>query len=162
MASGRALGREGDGVTDDLLATAMEVLDREDRLAQEVAERAVRLLARWDWDRRPTAVTAVADGSGHGRLGALLADHLATVGRLARAPDIASSDPWVVAEQRGNSVQVAAGHLRAVPTVPALAGQDVLVVLPLAGTGWAPTVVAARLRASGARSVLALTLTARG
>ena len=162
MGSGRALGREGDGVTDDLLATGLAVLDREGRLDEAVAARAVRLLSRWDWDRRPTVVTAVADGSGHGRLGAALADHLAEVGRLGRAPDVASAEPLAVAEERGNSVQVAAAHLRAVPSVPDVAGEDVLAVLPLAGTGWAPVVVAARLRAAGARSVVVLTLTARG
>lgn len=162
MASGRALGREGDGVTDDLLATGLRVLDAESRLDEEVADRAVRLLSRWDWERRPTTVTAVADGSGHGRLAVVLADHLAEVGRLERAGDVVSTDPLAVAEERGNSVQVAAAHLRAIHDVPDVDGQDVLVVLPLAGTGWAPTVTAARLRAAGARSVVVLTLTARG
>ena len=162
MASGRALGREGDGVVDQLLAAALETLDAGDGLDDEVAERAVRLLARWGWERRPTTVTAVVDGSGHGRLAGALADHLAEVGRLERAPDVTSDEPLAVAEERGNSVQVAAAHLQAIPDVPALQGNDVLVVLPLAGTGWAPTVVTARLRAAGARSVVALTLTARG
>ncbi len=162
MASGRALGREGDGVTDDLLAAAMTTLDDDGTLHAELATQAVRLLSRWDWDRRPTAVTAVADGSGHGRLGAALADHLAEVGRLGRVEDVPSDEPLVVAEERGNSVQVAAAHLRAIRTVPDVAGEDVLAVLPLAGTGWAPTVVAARLRSAGARSVVVLTLTARG
>lgn len=161
MASGRALGREGDGVVDELLADALVTLDAGDDLAEQVAERAVRLLGRWGWDRRPTTVTAVADGSGHGRLSVALADHLADVGRLRRAPDVASADPLAVAEERGNSVQVAAAHLQAIPEVPELDGHDVLVVLPLAGTGWAPTVVAARLRAAGARSVVVLTLTGR-
>lgn len=162
MAGGRALGREGDGVIDQLLADALGQLDDTGELPDELRERAVRLLSRWDWDRRPTTVTAIADGSGHGRIAVALADHLAEVGRLRRAPDVHSDEPLLVAEERGNSVQVAAAHLQAIPEVPELAGDDVLAVFPLAGTGWVPTVVAARLRGAGARSVLALTLHARG
>lgn len=167
MAGGRALGREGDGVTDDMLAAARLALEDGDDLTPALEERAVRLLARWDWERRPGAVTAVADGSGDGRLAAALADRLARLGRLERLDDVVSTEPLAVAEERGNSVQVAAAHLRALPgpteeAVQAVAGADVLAVLPLAGTGWAPTVVAARLRAAGARSVHVLALTARG
>lgn len=162
MADGRALGREGDGVIDQLLADALVHLDDSGELPEELRQRAVQLLSRWGWDRRPTTVTAVADGSGHGRVAVALADHLAEVGRLRRAPDVTSAEPLLVAEERGNSVQVAAAHLQAIPDVPDLAGDDVLAVFPLAGTGWAPTVVAARLRSSGARSVRALTLHARG
>lgn len=161
MAGGRALGREGDGVTDDLLASALTTLDETGELPGELTDRAVRVLARWDWDRRPTTVIAVADGSGFGRVAVALADHLAEVGQLDRAADVTSAEPLAVAEERGNSVQVAAAHLQAIPDVPVLEGRDVLAVLPLAGTGWAPTVTAARLRAQAARSVLVLTLTAR-
>jgi hypothetical protein len=34
--------------------------------------------------------------------------------------------------------------------------------VPFAGTGWAPTVVAAHLKAAGARTVCVLALTSRG
>jgi ATP-dependent DNA helicase RecQ len=162
MAGGRALGREGDGVIDQLLSEALTQLDDGGDLPDPLRRRAVQLLSSWDWDRRPSTVTAVADGSGHGRVAVALADHLAEVGRLRRVPDVTSAEPLLVAEERSNSVQVAAGHLRSIPDVPTCQGDDVLVVLPLAGTGWAPTVVAARLRSGGARSVLALALHARG
>lgn len=162
VAGGMALGREGDGVTDDLLVGALRRLAAGDGLDDELEQRAVRLLSRWDWRRRPTAVSAVADGTGEGRLATALADRVAALGRLERLADVVADDALAVAEARGNSVQVAAAHLRAMRDVPAVANHDVLVVVPLAGTGWAPTVVGARLRAAGARSVLVLTLTARG
>jgi ATP-dependent DNA helicase RecQ len=167
VAGGRAVGREGDGVTDELLADALELLDGTGELADELEGRAVRQLSRWHWERRPGAVTALADGSGAGRLAVALADRLATLGRLERLPDVPSTEPLGVAEERGNSVQVAAAHLRAVPPLDgraaaAVAGADVLVVVPFAGTGWGPTVAAARLRGADARSVLVLALAARG
>jgi ATP-dependent DNA helicase RecQ len=162
MASGRALGREGDGVTDELLAAAREALADTGQLPEALEQQAVRVLARWDWQRRPSVVLAVADGSGDGTLSVALADRLATVGRLDRAEDVSCREPMAVAEARGNSVQVAAGHLRAVDHVPALMEADVLVIVPFAGTGWAPTVVAAHLKAAGARTVCVLALTSRG
>ncbi len=162
MASGRALGREGDGVTDELLAAARTTLEAGEGIGTELEQQAVRVLARWDWDRRPSAVTAVLDGSGDGELAVALADRLSQVGKLDRIADVTTKDPLAVAESRGNSVQVAAGHLRAIVSTPEIDGADVLVILPLAGTGWGPTVVAAHLRAAGARSVCVLTLSARG
>lgn len=162
-AGGRAVGREGDGIVDELLDAALAALDAGGALHEDLAARAVKVLGRWDWQRRPTCVVALADGSGHGRVAVALADHLGEVGRLERLGDLPSSEPLAVAEARGNSVQVAAGHLAAIGTPdPAVEGQDVLVVVPHAGTGWAPTVAAARLAAAGARSTLVLALAARG
>lgn len=164
-AGGRALGREGDGVTDDLLAAARRVLAEAGTIHDELERRAVSLLSGWDWERRPAAITALADDSGDGRLAVALADRLATLGRLSRLDDLGSAEPLAVAEERGNSVQVAAAHLGAIagPTdADRVGGTDVLVVVPYAGTGWAPTVAAARLRGAGARSVLVLALSSRG
>jgi ATP-dependent DNA helicase RecQ len=162
-AGGRAIGREGDGIVDDLLADALAALDAGSDLPEELAGRAERVLGRWSWDRRPTGVLVLADGSGHGRVAVALGDHLADVGRLQRLPDLSSADPLEVAEARGNSVQVAAGHLGAIgPAADEVAEQDVLLLVPHAGTGWAATVAAARLQVAGARSVLVLALAARG
>lgn len=163
VAGGRAVGREGDGIVDQLLEDARESLDAGGELPEDLTGRAVRVLARWDWGRRPSAVVAIADGTGHGRVATALATHLAEVGRLERLDDLVAADPLEVAEARGNSVQVAAALLKSFGDTPdAIDGRDLLLVLDHAGTGWAHTVATALLRAAGARSVHVLALAARG
>jgi ATP-dependent DNA helicase RecQ len=119
---------------------------------------AVRVLAAWSWDQRPTAVVRI----GSTRRPELLADFAARLSSIGRLPDLGEvvhRGPSAAA--RSNSAQ----RLRAVwdsYTLPPalttqLAGADpskpVLLVDDYTDTGWTITVVSRLLRQSGAGAV---------
>jgi ATP-dependent DNA helicase RecQ len=124
----------------------------------EVREAAVRVLAGWSsrWVARPQVVVSLA-AAGRQALAGSVADHLAQVGRLARAdlpvtgsppPDLASAEE---AAWWREALAPAVG-----PVTTEVAQRCVLLVVDATASGWPVTVAAAHLRRAGAVHVLPL------
>jgi len=158
----RALGREGDGVVDDLVQAAMDALAAGATPAAALVEHAVGVLRDWKWAARPVAVTALVSADGDGELATWLADQIATLGRMDRMADVGCAASLSDLDARGNGVQIASAALQAIPAAPTPPVKGpVLLVTGAAGTTWAVTVAAARLHHAGAGPVLCLATTTR-
>lgn len=134
--------------------------DRPDTPApDDLVQAAVRVLAAWEWDNRPSVVVSVGSVS-RPLLVDSLARRIAEIGRLPYAGPIPHRGP--AAPSRSNSAQ----RLRAIAgtfEVPAdiaraVAGQPVLLVDDYTATGWTLALVARHLRQAGATAVLPLVL----
>jgi ATP-dependent DNA helicase RecQ len=157
-ASGRAIGR----LTDlGWGARLRRVLDEPDgEVTEDVIRAAVKVLASWDWDTRPTAVLAM-DSDRHPLLISSLARELARLGRLTdlgtlryapeRRPVTAANSAYRVAALNG-SWEVPEN------AVIAAAGGPVLLVDDLFDTGWTLTMAARVVRGAGAGEVLPFAL----
>jgi ATP-dependent DNA helicase RecQ len=128
---------------------------------EEVKEAAVRLLSGWrnDWPARPEVVVDLP-AAGFGTLTGDVADHLASVGRLARAPiDVAAGPGADAVREMGSAEEAAMWRDRlAVPDPSAVSGRSVLLVVDATSSLWPVTVAAALLRRAGAAVVLPLVL----
>jgi ATP-dependent DNA helicase RecQ len=126
----------------------------------------VKVLAGWDWDRRPAGLVALPSRS-RPRLVASLAGRIAEIGRLPFVGELgygSDAPPDRPAGRQYNSAQ----RLRTVwreLTVPAPVGDaiaglggPVLLVDDLVESGWTMTVAAKLVREAGAPAVLPLTL----
>jgi ATP-dependent DNA helicase RecQ len=122
----------------------------------------VRVLAAWDWDKRPAAVVTMPSNTRPNMITAL-GERVAATGRLAY---LGSLD-YLSGESPGrqhNSAKRLAALVRSLtvsgPLQEALAktGGPVLLVDDLADTGWTMTFAAKLLRGSGAEAVLPFTL----
>jgi ATP-dependent DNA helicase RecQ len=132
-----------------------EVLD-------EVAHACVGVLAQWrrSWSARPEVVVDLA-ATGRQRVTGWVADHLAGVGRLARARLPAPVDPPDLRELSSadeaaywrDLLEPAAGAV-----AEAVAGRPVLLVVDASASLWPVTVASAVLRRAGATAVLPLLL----
>jgi ATP-dependent DNA helicase RecQ len=127
----------------------------------ELLTACVDLLRGWSatWSARPEVVVALPV-AGHPLLTRSVADHLATVGRLARADlDV---DATVSASADQTSAAEAAAWRDAIrvgpDTAAAIGGRVVLLVVDASSTQWPITVAAAALRTAGASRVLPLLL----
>jgi ATP-dependent DNA helicase RecQ len=155
--------------------TVAAVFGRDAPAPAEVTDACVRLLASWrsSWSSRPEVVVDLP-AAGYPLLTASVADHLAAVGRLERAP----------LPVRPGSGSASAGPGRGVPGAPpdvrelssaeeaafwrdaldvgelgsAVQGRSVLLVVDASSSLWPITVAAALLRRSGASVVLPLLL----
>jgi ATP-dependent DNA helicase RecQ len=143
-------GRAPDGeVPDDLIAAV------------------VKVLAAWDWARRPAGVVALPSRS-RPRLVGSLAARIAEIGRLPHLGDLgyrdeaASLDRPAVRQYNSAQRLCAVWHELVVPEPLAAAvaglGGPVLLVDDLVESGWTITVAAKLLREAGAPAVLPLTL----
>ena len=126
---------------------------------EELTDACVALLAQWraSWSARPDVVVDLA-AAGHVRVVAAVADHVAAVGRLARA----SLEVGTVPDTRELTSAEEAARWRDLlgPAVPtdAVGGAVVLLVVDASSSLWPVTVAAALLRRAGARAVLPLLL----
>ncbi|MGQ9347709.1 MULTISPECIES: RecQ family ATP-dependent DNA helicase [Mycolicibacterium] len=153
-APGRVIGR----LTDlGWGARLRRLLDAEDAEApEEVVQAAVKVLASWDWETRPSAVMAV-DSDTHPQLISSLARRLSELGRLTdlgvlrytpdRRPVTASNSAYRVAALHG-------AFSAPDPALMAQVGGPVLLVDDLADSGWTITMAARVVRAAGAVQVL--------
>ena len=166
--AGRALGRLSDlgwgGRLRELLRPGAGDVDVPDDVFQAV----VKVLAAWDWARRPAGVVAIASRT-RPRLVGSLSRRLAQVGRLewiGEMPRVGGGPPGAGAVS--NSVQrLASVHDAFAVTdgmAEALARLDapVLLVDDVVNSGWTMTVAARLLRQSGAVAVLPLALAIDG
>ncbi|WP_010524764.1 RecQ family ATP-dependent DNA helicase [Nesterenkonia sp. F] len=134
-------------------------------ISRELVQAAVRVLADWDWPKRPEAVVAVPSRS-RPQLVESLASGLAEIGRLpyAGALELVGSGPTSTPES--NSAFRVSGLLGsfAVPDQLAerLPGHSVLLVDDEVVSRWTLTLAARELRRAGAESVLPFALGLRG
>lgn len=139
-------------------AARRSVLTQDGPAPQELLDAAVATLAAWkdDWPTRPQIVIDLA-ATGLGRLTTSVADHLAEVGRLARAtwrlepatvPDDASSGDEALAWRN------ALAH----SPIPEVNGAAVLLVVDRTRSRWIVAVAAATLLEQGASAVLPLVI----
>jgi ATP-dependent DNA helicase RecQ len=156
-APGRVIGRLTDLGWGARLRTLLDAADGE--VSDDVVQAAVKVLASWDWETRPTAVMAL-DSHRHPLLITSLARRLAELGRLTDlgvlryAPDRRR----VTAANSAYRVAALSGSWEA-PVLPDLSG-PVLLVDDLADSGWTLTMAARVLRAAGAPTVLPLAIAA--
>ncbi|KGI79911.1 ATP-dependent DNA helicase RecQ [Actinopolyspora erythraea] len=157
---GRALGRFSDigwgGKLRELLGP--EASDGE--VPEELVQACVRVLADWDWARRPAGVVAMGS-SARPMLVASLAERIAAIGRLPLLGHVAH-DPARRTQRSHNSARRLAGLWSrfGLPDELSLTelGGPVLLVDDYTDTGWTLAVVARMLRQAGASGVLPLTL----
>jgi ATP-dependent DNA helicase RecQ len=126
----------------------------------EVTEACVRLLSRWrsSWPARPEVVVDLT-ATGSPVLTASVADHLASVGRLARATLSGPSSPPDLRElSSSDEAAFWRDHLDASGIAAAVGGRTVLLVVDASSSLWPVTVAAAVLRRAGAGAVLPLLL----
>lgn len=153
-APGRAIGRLTDLGWGARLRRLLAEEDAE--VPDDVVAAAVKVLASWDWDTRPTAVMAL-DSDTHPTLITSLARRLAELGRLTdlgtlhydpqRRPVTAVNSAYRVAALQGSW---------SAPDCPF--DGPVLLVDDLADTGWTFTMAARAVRAAGAPAVLPFAL----
>ncbi len=131
----------------------------------DIVEGLVAVLARWDWQARPTWVTLVPSRR-RPRLVASIAERIGTLGRLPVhdvVRRVADTSPQA---EMSNSTHAAANAIAAFVVDPSPAGGripsgPVLLVDDVVRSGWTMTVVGALLRDAGAGAVLPLAVHAR-
>jgi ATP-dependent DNA helicase RecQ len=158
--AGRVIGRLTDLGWGPALRRLLDEPDGE--VPPDVVQAAVKVLASWDWDTRPTAVLAL-DSDAHPKLIASLTRELARLGRLTdlgtlkyapgRRPVTAANSAYRVAALNGSWEP---------PDSAAIAAVDgpVLLVDDLSDTGWTLTVASRLVREAGAPAVLPFALAA--
>ena len=146
---GRAVAR----FTDLALGARMrDTVRRDEPVPPDVIAAAVKVLAAWDWNDRPTAVVHIGSTS-RPALVADLAGQLARIGRLA---DLGSVRHLGVSQSsRSNSAQRLRGIWDAyeLDLPQPLAGESILLVDDYSDSGWTMAVVARLLRRAGAGAV---------
>jgi ATP-dependent DNA helicase RecQ len=156
--AGRVIGR----LTDlGWGARLRRLLDEPDaQVPEDVVQAAVKVLASWEWTRRPTAVLAM-DSDRHPLLITSLARELARLGRLTdlgvlryapeRRPVTAANSAYRVAALQG-------AWLPPDPTALDAAGGPVLLVDDMTDTGWTLTMAARVVGEAGTQEVLPFAL----
>jgi ATP-dependent DNA helicase RecQ len=155
---GRVIGRLTDLGWGARLRRLLDEPD--DEVSDDIVQAAVKVLASWDWQTRPTAVLAL-DSDGHPKLITSLARELSRLGRLTdlgllqyapeRRPVTAANSAYRVAALQGS-------WLAPDPAVISAAGGPVLLVDDVTDTGWTLTMAARIVRAGGAPDVLPFAL----
>jgi ATP-dependent DNA helicase RecQ len=156
---GRALARFTDlGFGQQVRALLRD--DSSDDLApDELVRASVRVLAEWDWARRPEAIVTV----GSRRRPKLLADLAGRLGEVGRLPVVGTVEHvGPSAGGRSNSAlrlrEVWGSYVLGDDLAGAVDGRDVLLVDDYTDTGWTLAVVAHALRRAGASAVLPFVL----
>jgi ATP-dependent DNA helicase RecQ len=159
-AAGRVIGRLTDLGWGPALRRLLDGPDGE--VPPDVVQAAVKVLASWDWDTRPTAVLAL-DSDAHPMLISSLTRELARLGRLTdlgtlkyakgRRPVTAANSAYRVAALNGSWESPDSAAIAAV-------GGPVLLVDDLSDTGWTLTIASRLVREAGAPAVLPFALAA--
>jgi ATP-dependent DNA helicase RecQ len=159
-APGRVIGRLTDLGWGARLRKLLDEADGE--ASDDVVQAAVKVLASWNWDTRPTAVMAL-DSDRHPLLVASLARRLAELGRLADLGALAYAPDRRPVTAANSAYRVAALHRAWSDPDPGpirAAGGPVLLVDDLTDTGWTLTMAARVVRDAGAPEVLPFALAA--
>ncbi|MCX2928937.1 RecQ family ATP-dependent DNA helicase [Mycobacterium sp. CVI_P3] len=157
---GRAVGRLTDLGWGPRLRRLLDEPDGE--VPADVVQAAVKVLAAWGWQTRPTAVLAL-DSDTHPILIASLARKLARLGRLTDLGVLRYAVGHRPVSAANSAYRVAAlnGAWSALdPAAVAAVGGPLLLVDDVTDTGWTLTMAARVVRASGAPAVLPLVLAA--
>jgi len=162
---GRALGRLTDVGWGATLRSLLAEGAADDPVTPQLTDAVVKVLASWDWARRPTSVVTLPSRSRPALIGSL-GERIAAIGRLTYLGSLGYTTADGPGPRRHNSAQRLASLWRALE-VPealgdALAAEDgpVLLIDDQIDTGWTMTVGAALLRDAGATAVLPLALAA--
>jgi ATP-dependent DNA helicase RecQ len=156
---GRALAR----FTDLGFGQQVRALLRDDcpdsSVPDELVRACVRVLAEWDWTRRPEAIVTV----GSRRRPRLLADLAGRLGEVGRLPVLGTVEHvGPSAGGRSNSAlrlrEVWGSYLLDDGLAAGVDGRDVLLVDDFTDTGWTLTVTARALRQAGASGVFPFVL----
>ena len=133
-------------------------------MSAELTDAMVKVLAAWDWARRPASVVTLPSRT-RPVLVASLGQRIADIGRLAYLGSLGYATPDGPGPRRHNSAQRLASLWRALAVPPNCAPRSrppadgpVLLVDDQIDTGWTMTVAAALLRDAGASAVLPLAL----
>jgi ATP-dependent DNA helicase RecQ len=130
-------------------------------VSRDVLDAVVRVLAGWDWERRPVGVVGVGSRRRPHQL-----DHLARrIAEIGRLPLLGTLVPGGEPPAgRANSAQRLAAVWESWKDVPDLAAVDgpVLLVDDVIDSGWTMTVAARALRLAGAPAVLPFALALDG
>ncbi len=157
-APGRVIGRLTDLGWGARLRTLLGADDAE--VSDDVVQAAVKVLASWNWDTRPTGVMAM-DSDSHPLLISSLARRLAELGRLTDLGVLRYAPDRRPVTAANSAYRVAALHRAfAAPdrAVVEAAGGPVLLVDDMADSGWTLTMAARVVRAAGAPEVLPFAL----
>ena len=154
---GRAVGRLTDLGWGVRLRRLLDEPDAE--AGEDVVDAAVRVLASWEWETRPSAVLAM-DSDTHPVLIGSLAAALARLGRLADLGVLryAPGRRPVTAANSAYRVAALCGSWDA-PDLSGISG-PVLLVDDVTDTGWTLTMAARVVRAAGAPAVLPFAIAA--
>ena len=152
-APGRVIGRLTDLGWGARLRTLLERDDAE--VPDDVVQAAVKVLAAWDWQIRPTAVMAM-DSDTHPLLVSSLAGRLAELGRLTNLGVLryAPQRRPVTAANSAYRVAALSGAWEPPDPGPIAAAGPVLLVDDITDTGWTLTMAARVVRSAGAPEVL--------
>jgi ATP-dependent DNA helicase RecQ len=159
-APGRVIGRLTDLGWGARLRRLLDEPDGE--VSEDVVQAAVKVLASWDWQTRPTAVLAM-DSDRHPVLISSLARELARLGRLTDLGRLRYAPERRPVTAANSAYRVAALHgswLAPDPAVIGGAGGPVLLVDDVTDTGWTLTMAARVVRDAGAPDVLPFALAA--
>jgi len=156
---GRALARYTDLGFGTQLRTLLTGDAPDGPVPAEVLRACVRVLAEWDWARRPEAVVHI----GSLRRPALVGDLAARLGEVGRLPHLgAVTHVGRSAGARSNSAlrlrEVWGSYVLGDELAAAVDGRDVLLVDDYTDTGWTLTVIARLLREAGASGVFPFVL----
>ena len=160
---GRAVARLSDVGWGPLIREALQTEDHPipDRLVQA----AVRVLAEWQWQRRPDVVVSMPSGR-HPVLVRSLAEQIAEIGRLPYAGELVWSDGGPRSSPEMNSAFRLAGLMGRFAVPESVAAEmdaaAVLLVDDEIVSRWTMTIAARELRRAGADVVLPLALGLRG
>jgi len=157
-APGRVIGRLTDLGWGARLRRLLDEPDGE--VSDDVVQAAVKVLASWDWARRPTAVMAL-DSDRHPALISSLARALAKLGKLTDLGMLRYAPERRPVTAANSAYRVAALHgawLTPDPEPIVAADGPVLLVDDMTDTGWTMTMAARVVRAAGAPEVLPFAL----
>ncbi len=160
---GRALGRLTGAGWGDRLRDLLGPTGGDGPVPDDVLDAVVRVLAAWNWERRPAGVVTIASGS-RPQLVESLGARLARAGRLPLLGRAEATRPGAPASSSSNSAQRVRAlwnRFRLQPEVEAALSRlqgPVLLVDDRVDSGWTMTVVAKLLREAGAPAVLPLAL----
>lgn len=168
LAQGRVLARLSDlgwaGALREVLATDEDGRPVDSRITPALAQQVLKVLAAWDWERRPGGVVAMPS---LGRPG-LIADLAEGISRAGRIPFLGALDQARSAGDgpapRSSAFRVAAlwDRFRVSPElrerIQQLEGAPVLLVDDLVDSRWTLTIAGRELRRAGASAVLPLAL----
>jgi ATP-dependent DNA helicase RecQ len=164
---GRALGRLTDVGWGSTLRTLLARETPDGPVTEQITDAVVKVLAAWDWDRRPTGVVTLPSRTRPVLINSL-GQRIARIGRLSYLGQLEYAGQDGAGPRRHNSAQRLRSVWQAL-TVPdglrdALTGNGahpvgpVLVIDDRIETGWTMTVAAKLLREAGAPAVLPLAL----
>jgi ATP-dependent DNA helicase RecQ len=162
---GRALGRLTDVGWGATLRALLAEGAPDEPVTPALTDAVVKVLASWDWARRPAYVVTMPSRT-RPRLVGSLGQRIAAIGRLTYLGGLGYATDDGPGPRRHNSAQRLASLWRAI-VVPddlrdaltaAALDAPVLLVDDQIDTGWTMTVAAARLRDAGAPAVLPLAL----